>query len=308
MNESCHTYEWVMSHIWMSHVTHMNESMMQGQSVCLGMFWLWCCIETACGAVWFSVLQCGSVCCSVVQCGAVWCSVLQCVALRCSALVVLLHQTHMWYSVLQWATVCYSVVQCGAVWCSVVQCGAVWCSVVQCGAVWCSVFQCMQCVAVFHNVQVCFGCAAASNPCFAVLCLCFHINRQVTHRNASCHTLNKSRHTQITGACRTHMNTSCHTYECDTRHMWMRYITYVNEPRRPNGWVMSHTHEWVMSHMSRYTCEWVTSRIRKRHIPHTNDSLWLNHVKHMDVSCHTYRVVKTHRMPSVAGLFPKKGH
>jgi len=26
MNESCHTYEWVMSHVWMSCVTHMNES------------------------------------------------------------------------------------------------------------------------------------------------------------------------------------------------------------------------------------------------------------------------------------------
>jgi len=26
LNESCHTYEWVMSHIWMRHVTHMNES------------------------------------------------------------------------------------------------------------------------------------------------------------------------------------------------------------------------------------------------------------------------------------------
>jgi len=26
VNVSCHTYEWVMSHIWMSHVTHMNES------------------------------------------------------------------------------------------------------------------------------------------------------------------------------------------------------------------------------------------------------------------------------------------
>jgi len=26
MNESCHTYEWVMSHVWTSHVTHMNES------------------------------------------------------------------------------------------------------------------------------------------------------------------------------------------------------------------------------------------------------------------------------------------
>jgi len=26
MDESCYTYEWVMSHTWMSHVTHMNES------------------------------------------------------------------------------------------------------------------------------------------------------------------------------------------------------------------------------------------------------------------------------------------
>jgi len=26
MNESCHTYEWVMSHTWMGHVPHMNES------------------------------------------------------------------------------------------------------------------------------------------------------------------------------------------------------------------------------------------------------------------------------------------
>jgi len=26
MNESCPTYEWVVSHIWMSHVPHMNES------------------------------------------------------------------------------------------------------------------------------------------------------------------------------------------------------------------------------------------------------------------------------------------
>jgi len=26
MNESCPTYEWLMSHIWVSHATHMNES------------------------------------------------------------------------------------------------------------------------------------------------------------------------------------------------------------------------------------------------------------------------------------------
>ena len=28
MNESCHTYEWVMSHIWMSHVTHIYASLL----------------------------------------------------------------------------------------------------------------------------------------------------------------------------------------------------------------------------------------------------------------------------------------
>jgi len=33
MNQSCHTYEWVMSHIWMSHVTHMNESCHTYESV-----------------------------------------------------------------------------------------------------------------------------------------------------------------------------------------------------------------------------------------------------------------------------------
>ena len=26
INESCHTYQWVMSHVWMSPVTHINES------------------------------------------------------------------------------------------------------------------------------------------------------------------------------------------------------------------------------------------------------------------------------------------
>ena len=26
MKKSCHTYEWVMAHIWMSHATHTNES------------------------------------------------------------------------------------------------------------------------------------------------------------------------------------------------------------------------------------------------------------------------------------------
>ena len=34
MNESWYTYEWVMSHIWMSHGTHMNESCHTYECVC----------------------------------------------------------------------------------------------------------------------------------------------------------------------------------------------------------------------------------------------------------------------------------
>ena len=33
MNESCHTYEWAMSHRCMSHATHMNESCHTYESV-----------------------------------------------------------------------------------------------------------------------------------------------------------------------------------------------------------------------------------------------------------------------------------
>jgi len=38
INESCHTYEWVMSHIWMSHVTHMDESCLISISSGISMF------------------------------------------------------------------------------------------------------------------------------------------------------------------------------------------------------------------------------------------------------------------------------
>jgi len=59
MNESCHTCEWVKSHIWMSHVAYTNES---------------CCIGRMTNT---TGLMCVAVCCSVLQCGAVCCSVVQ---------------------------------------------------------------------------------------------------------------------------------------------------------------------------------------------------------------------------------------
>jgi len=38
VNEACHTYEWAMSHIWMNHATHMNESRVTGCLIFTGLF------------------------------------------------------------------------------------------------------------------------------------------------------------------------------------------------------------------------------------------------------------------------------
>ena len=118
MNESCHICEWVMSHIWTSRDTHMNEAcqgvihdqvtshhnaqscvIVQGVLRVLSR----CCSVLQCVAVCCNVLQCVAVCCSVLQCVAVCCSVLQCVAVCCS--------------VLQYVAGCCSVLQCVAVCC-----------------------------------------------------------------------------------------------------------------------------------------------------------------------------------------------
>jgi len=47
IDATCHTYEWVMSHTWMSHVTHMNESchtherVMSHSARCTSARWRW---------------------------------------------------------------------------------------------------------------------------------------------------------------------------------------------------------------------------------------------------------------------------
>jgi len=83
MNESCHTYERVMSHThtYRSGQTKSSEAGTSGklcgsllQSVAV------CCSVLQCVAVCCSVLQSVAVCCSLLQCVAVCCSVLQCFA------------------------------------------------------------------------------------------------------------------------------------------------------------------------------------------------------------------------------------
>jgi len=121
VNESCYTCKWVVSQMWMSHVTHMNVSCHAYSDM-----------SEPC-----RVLQCVAVCCSVMQCVAVCCSVMSRVFRHVRAM--------------QSVAVCCSVMQCVAVWCSVLQCHvtriqtcpshAECCSALQCVAVRCSVLQ-----------------------------------------------------------------------------------------------------------------------------------------------------------------------
>jgi len=126
-NESCHTLEWVMSHVGMSHVSRRRWVFQW-----IAYHWplhtpqtsRWaCCSVLQCVAVCCSVLQCDAVCCSVLQRVAACCSVLQRVAACCSTAVRcrVLQCAAVWYFIegTQHADKLHIVVQC----CSVLQCG-----------------------------------------------------------------------------------------------------------------------------------------------------------------------------------------
>jgi len=110
--ESCHTYECVMSRIWICHGVCMQDTSMaipeEGASSPAA--------NAMAAAAAATCEQCVAVCCSVVQCGAVCCSVLQYMQLMC------IGQTY-------WQSHASSALQCAAIRCSVC------CSVLQCVAV-----------------------------------------------------------------------------------------------------------------------------------------------------------------------------
>jgi len=178
MYESCHTYVWVMLHVWrchvphscgigiysafsvykyvtshirMSHVTYMYESCHASEGVTSPTAVAYIARPVIMGkAVDEDTLR---VCCNVLQCVAVCCSELQCVAMCCSAVQWL------WARLLTktlWGYVakCCSLLQCVAVCCCVLQCVAVFCSVLQSIAVRCSVVA-VRCSVLQHSAVQC---------------------------------------------------------------------------------------------------------------------------------------------------------
>jgi len=151
MNETHHEYKRVMSHISMSHITHMNESCDTHTHACARTHTHththFCTLHRK-----FNSLP---QCCSVLQCVAVCCSVLQRVAACCSVLQQKIQLPSsrgkrafgsMCVCVFVYVCVCVCMWLCNlfvpctknptpflsvAVCCSVLQCVAVCCSVLQ---------------------------------------------------------------------------------------------------------------------------------------------------------------------------------
>jgi len=73
-------------------------------------------------------------------------------------------------------------------------------------------------------------------------------------------------------------------YECVMSHIWMRHVAYMNELCRTYEWVMLHVWMSRVAHMNDSCCtyEWVMSHI------------WMGHVACMNESCRTYECVMLH--------------
>ena len=87
MNESCHTYEWAMSHTWMSHVTHINR--------------FWACHAYRYTAAWQGQ-QSTAMYCNILQHPAAPCNTLQRTATHYNALQHTLQLTHHVFIYVTW--------------------------------------------------------------------------------------------------------------------------------------------------------------------------------------------------------------
>ena len=90
----------------------------------------------------------------------------------------------------------------------------------------------------------------------------------------------------------THENESCHTWEWVMSHMRMSHVTHVNES--------CHTCEWVMSHM-RHAARFAAIEMILHSFYRVNSHVWTSHPflllsqgKRMNESCRTYKQVISH--------------
>ena len=259
----CHTYEWVMPHVGMSHVTHEWVMSSMDESCHISTV----CVNESCHTHWVV----SAVCCSALQCVAVcheWVT-------NSHVARLVTHITHQ--------KMCHEHMSHGT---HVGLCVAVCCSVLQyvhmshgthvglCVAVCCSV---LQYVMNGSRLTHCTTCHTRYTTCHT------HCNSEdVSRTNESCHThwvvccsvlpwdVNESQLTQCT-TCHAHYTSEDVSRTHKSCHICMSHITHE--------WDMSYMNESCQIWMSHVTYEWVISHINQS--CHT----WMSHVTHY-TTCH----------------------
>jgi len=229
MNESCNTYEWVMSHIWMSHVTHMNEPCHTSHVENAGVF-----LRARSNRLHALPAARNSTCCDINRHTLLY----KGTGLKPPGCIHSIRTRHAtWLQLkMQMQTEEYDSVKNHDSPCSS------------------GVIKLCEPATVLPSIV----CTSKSK-------------KQKVHKEV----LDVHNTLEIHMCDMTHLYESCHTYEWVILHIWMSAWHFVPAIFL---WVMSHL--W-MSHDSHidescHTYEWVMSNI------------WMSHVTHMNESCHTY--------------------
>jgi len=278
MNESRHTYEWVISHIWVSHVTHMNESchtyemshVTHMNESCHTYEWVM-------SHIWMSHVTHMDESCHTHK----W---------------VMSHRTSECSSTTT-DTVCQSQLttqRSGSSTKTLRRCNTRVCAwhdqyIYVTWRLWhmwhdpCKSHIWMSHVTNMHEIWHTYEWVMRHDPRKAHIWM-----SHVTHMNERCHTY---------AWVMTHMSESCdtihahHAYEWVTSHIWICHVTHMHE-----SW---HTYEWVMWHDPRE----LSRSCSTSHVTRMNESCdpyeW--NVTHMHESCHSYEGLMSHiRMSHVA--------
>jgi len=307
----CCTYEWVMSHVWASHVTRVSESWhthtceslvnycAKRMVVLSFMSWSVTYMSESCYTRGWVMLH-------------LWVSHVTLMGESC--------YTYGWVMLHLWVSHVTSVMKHKSLAnCCVKRIGVLsfmkW-NVMQMGESCHTCGWVMSHMWVSHVTHVTCQLLCAAESCsFCHLCNKCHAYERVvsytcvshvTHMGESCHTYEcVTWHIRLDNCCVerivvlsfmkqniAHISESCHMHEWVMSHIWVSQFTHMGESCHTYKWVMSHV--WLVDCREKRMAVWALIKKDATHISescHTHEwvmsHIWMSHVTHMSESCHT---------------------